>query len=45
MRKMSVLERCLYWKGVCIRKMFLLERRLLERCLYWGDVCIGRCLY
>ena len=40
MRKMSVLETCLYWKGVCIRKMFL-----LERCLYWGDVCIERCLY
>ena len=42
----SVLERCLYWRDVCIGEM-----SVLERCLYWKDVCIRemsvleRCLY
>ena len=33
---MSVLERCLYWRDVCIG-----EVSVLERCLRWRGVCVG----
>ena len=50
-REMSVSERRVYQKDVCIREMSALEMSVLERCLYQGDVYIRevsileRCLY
>ena len=41
-REMPVLEKCLYWRDVCIRKrdVCIREMSVLKRCLYWRSVCI-----
>ena len=42
--EVSILERCLYWRDVCIREVCIRETSVLERFLYWRDVCIGEIL-
>ena len=35
-----MLERCLYWRGIRVREVSVLERypTVLEWCLYWRDI-------